>query len=141
MSSPAFSAPLTLEPGRSPALDRLLVVQHILAASGLLLLPWTWAAIGGALLGASAAYEWRRARQRVWLCWQADQSWDQPGDETPATLNASTFVSRWLVVLALDNGRRIRRWAVPRDALCAVQWRRLRSRLRVIGTHLTTGKD
>lgn len=143
MSSPAFSAPLTLEPRSSASLRSALLVLHGLAAGGLLWLPWAWGAVGIVLLVVSGTCEWRRVRRPVRLCWQADGFWEQPGAEGPSTLHGSTFVSRALVVLALDDGRRVRRWTLPRDALPAVQWRRLRARLRVaaVGHHAYAAKS
>ncbi len=131
MSSPAFSAPLTLEPRPSPLLGGLLVLLHALAAGALLLVPPTWGAVGGVLLCASGVHEWRRARRPLWLRWRADDAWEHSGSDAPSSLHGSSFLSPWLIVLALDDGRRIRRWVLARDALVPAQWRRLRARLQV----------
>ncbi|MEX1080386.1 MAG: protein YgfX [Halofilum sp. (in: g-proteobacteria)] len=140
MSSSAYVTPLTLEPGASPALRTIVSGLYGLAACGLLWLPAVWIVVGMTVLVVSGLGEWRRQTGcAVCLRWQADGYWEQPGVEEPACLLASTFLSRWLVVLALDDGRRVRRWAIPRDAVPAAQWRRLRARLRVEGSRLELG--
>ncbi len=140
MSSPAYVAPLTLEPGASPTLRTILLGLYGLAAGGLLWLPVAWAVLGMLVLAVSGVGEWRRqAKTAVCLHWQSDGYWEQPDVEGLSCLHASTFLSPWLVVLALDDGRRVRRWAIPRDAVPAVQWRRLRARLRVEGSRSESG--
>lgn len=136
MSSPAFDAPLTLEPRPSPALRAALLLVHGLAMGGLLLLPAAWLAVGLPTLGVSLAYEWHRAGRGQRLHWRGDGSWEQPGAATACQLHHSTFISRWLIVLVLDDGRRLRHWLLCADAVPAPTWRRLRARLRVHGPAL-----
>lgn len=139
MSSPAFDAPLRLEVRPSRALRVALVLLHVLAALAalaLLPLPAPWVLAGAAVLIASGGIEWRRARQHQRLLWRADGAWEHPGATGECRLHASTFVSPWLVVLALQDGRRVRRWVLVRDALPPVVWRRLRARLHVAGPAL-----
>lgn len=136
MSSPAFDAPLTLEPRPSPALRASLLALHGLAVAGLLVLPAAWLTAGALALGISLVLEWRRAGRYHRLHWRADGSWEQPGAEAVSHLHRSTFVSRWLIVLALHDGQRVRRWSICADAVPEATWRRLRARLQVQGAAL-----
>ncbi|MEF8833752.1 MAG: protein YgfX, partial [Halofilum sp. (in: g-proteobacteria)] len=136
MSSPAFDAPLTLELQPSAALRASLIALHVLAAVGLLVLPAAWLVAGALVLGVSLALEWRRAGRHHCLHWRADGGWEQPGATGVSQLHRSTFVSRWLIVLALHDGRRVRRWAICADAVAVPTWRRLRARLGVQGPAL-----
>lgn len=136
MSSPAFDAPLTLEPRPSTALRASLLALHALAAAGLLVLPVAWLSAGTLALDISLALEWRRAGRCHRLRWRVDGSWEQPDTEAVSHLHRSTFVSRWLIVLALHDGRRVRRWPICADAVPEITWRRLRARLQVHGAAL-----
>lgn len=136
MSSIAFDAPLTLELRPSAHLRAALLVLHALAAAGLCVLTWGWVVIGVMVLSVSLALEWRRMWGRHRLHWRADGGWEQPGAAAVSQLHRSTFVSAWLIVLALHDGRRVRRWALCADAMAAPTWRRLRARLQVRGSAL-----
>lgn len=141
MSSPAFDAPLTLELRPSPVLRGALLALHVLAAIGLLVLPAAWLVAGMLMLGVSLALEWRRAGRCHRLHWRADGSWEQPGTVAASSLDSSTFVSRWLIVLALRDGMRVRRWPICADAVPVSTWRRLRARLQVQGAALAGAKQ
>lgn len=134
----AFDAPLALETRPSRTLRAGLVALHAAAGIGLMLVPPAWGWGGNAVLVASLGWEWRRSVRRHRLTWRRDGCWDC-GEAAPLSLGSSTFLSPWLVILSLHDGRRSCRWALARDALPAEQWRRLRARLRVQGAALTNG--
>lgn len=133
MSSPVFATPLVVEPRPSRALRALVVVAHAGAWIALVPLGWPWAGAGAVLLGAAAVTEWRLLGAAGRLLWHADGQWTLAGDGAgPAwRLARATFVSPWVVVLVLRDGRRVRRLALARDGVPAEQWRRLRARLRI----------
>jgi hypothetical protein len=136
MSSIAFDAPLTLELRPSAHLRAALLALHVLAVAGLCMLPWLWIVMGVSALSVSMALEWRRTGCRQRLRWRADGGWEQPGSAAVSQLHGSTFVSARLIVLALHDGRRVRRWALCADAMAEPTWRRMRARLRVQGAAL-----
>ncbi len=141
MSSPAFDAPLTLELRPSVSLRCALLALHGLAAVGLFVLPLAWTALGALVLSASLALEWRRASRYHHLRWCTDGTWEHPGAAVACQVHRSSFVSRWLIVLALYDGRSVRRWAICADAVPAPTWRRLRARLQVQGAALAGGDE
>lgn len=119
----------------------MLLTLHALAAAGLLVLPTAWLVAGALALGVSLALEWRRAGRYLRLHWRVDGSWEQPGVDGVSRLHHSSFVSRWLIVLALEDGRRVRRWVLCADAVPAPTWRRLRARLWVQGPGLLGAQE
>lgn len=144
-SSPAFDAPLVIDPAPSRALAVLLVLAHGAAATGLLAIPLPWALAGGTVLAAALAHDIIRLRRRTVLRWETDGSWRivAAGNAPAGTLvlSPSTCATRGLVVLVLrdTNGRRWRT-VIARDSLHPVTWRRLLARLRVRGP-ACTGND
>lgn len=133
MSSPVFATPLVVEARPSRALRALVAVCHAGAWIALVPLGWSWALAGAALLAPAALAEWRALGAAGRLLWHADGQWTLTGDGAgPAwRLARATFVSPWIVVLVLRDGRRVRRLALARDGVPALQWRRLRARLRI----------
>lgn len=135
MSSREFAAPLAVDARPSRALRILVALSHAGAWIALVPLGWTWAAAGAALLGPAAVIEWRALGAVRRLLWHANGRWTLAGDGAgPAwRLARATFLSPWLVVLVLCDGRRVRRVALARDSVTTRQWRRLRVRLRIEG--------
>lgn len=133
MSSPGSGTPLTVDAGPSRALRALVALAHGAAWIALVPLGWAWALAGVVLLGPAAVAEWRALDAPGRLQWHADGRWVLAGDGAGPVweLARSTFLSPWIVVLVLRDGRRVRRLALARDAVPASQWRRLRARLRI----------
>lgn len=131
MSSNGFATAIHLEPGISPRARRLLVPFHLLvAAIPWLILPPVPALACMALL---LLLSWRERQERQMprcIARHADGTWwiDETG---PFTLQPTTFVTSWLVVLSLDGVSGSRRLALPADCLPARQWRHLRVILRI----------
>ncbi len=115
-----------------------------LAAASLAWLPVTWALPAALLLIAGAAHDGVRARRPWTLRWHADGSCRADGSKNgdELTLDASTFVSRWLVILALVDARgRRRRYWLSAAGVEPATWRRLKARLRVQGNACATGSS
>lgn len=130
MSSKGFEPPLRIEPRVSLWLRGGLVLLYLLIAIGLAFaLPPALAGPALAVAAVGFALEWRRAARVPALEWTADDQWWVQG-EGPWRLRPATVLTRLLVVLVLDDGRRRCRIALCPDSLPATQWRRLRARLR-----------
>jgi len=132
-SSNGFGPVIDLEAGTSPRLRTLIVLLHVGVAAGLLsALPAPVAVPACALLLALLCYEWRAIRPPRRIRRAATGDWWLDGSG-PFSLQPSTMVTPWLVVLVLHGPFGVRRLPLLPDSLPSHQWRWLRARLRVDG--------
>lgn len=153
MSRQASRPPLRIRPVASRRLAVYLALVHaaVIAAAVALPLPWPLrlGLVLAALLGLAHGLAVHVLRLAPWAVveaiWQPDGAWSLTlgsGQEVPARLLSSTYVSPALVVLNFRCGRwRIRSLVLPRDAIDADQHRRLRARLRLAGLAPTPASD
>lgn len=131
MSSSGFATVLHLEPKPSPGLRRLLIPLHLLVAAGLILaLPPIPALAGVAVLALLSWRERHGRRMPRCVARDADGGWWLDG-AGPFMLQATTFVTPWLVVLHLRGTAGYCRLALLSDSLLPRQWRDLRVILRI----------
>lgn len=143
--SRAARPPLRLRPLASSRLAAFLVLVHgaVVVVAGLLPLSWVLrvALAVVALLSLAHALAVHVFRWLPWALveavWHPDGAWTltlASGQELPARLLPSSYVSPALVVLNFRCGRwLLRSLVLARDALDADQHRRLRVRLRLAG--------
>jgi hypothetical protein len=140
--STPFDTTLVIEARANAASTSAVVVLYGAAGLSLAWLPIGWALAAAVLLSAGAGHDWVRARRPLTLRWHGDGGWRVDGTTggDGLTLDASTFVSRWLVILVLVDGRgRRRRYWLTAASVETPTWRRLKARLRVQGGACATG--
>ena len=141
MSLSVFDQPLRLSIRPSPCLRRVQLLAHVAAGIGLAIsahradMPWNfllWGFIG--LLIPSYLYVNKALRRWTGLVWIPNGEIRLLGEERceacSATLDQDSFISPWLVVLALRSGTRRIRVPLCRDATEPDGYRRLRVLLR-----------
>jgi toxin CptA len=145
--------PLHLRPGISRRLGQFLILTHGTAAVAALLLPIPWYARAGLIgvLAADLGYQAGRhlVRRLPWaVCeavWESDGSWMltlSSGEQREARLLSTSFVSVPLIVLNFRCGRWRRcSLVLPRDSLDPDLLRRLRVRLRLTGSPVSSVSD
>ncbi|MBK1723713.1 hypothetical protein CKO23_15920 [Thiocystis violacea] len=134
-----------IRPRFSPRLAVFAAATHSLAFIVVWLLPigaLRFALASAVLASGFAVFHVHLLRRAPWsirsATWQADGAWSLTlvsGRELDVSLSASSFVSLPLVILNFRRGW-WHRYALPlaADAMEAEQLRRLRQRLRIVGT-------
>lgn len=134
-SSTASSPPLHLILEPSPSLAAGLILLHALAllASAASPLPlWVKALLAVAVI-ASQAFYWRGRDRWQGLTLLADGDWEIIGRDglTRASLEPSSVITPWLVILHLVTSQGRRAILICRDSTDPESFRRLRVQLRI----------
>ena len=140
MSSSVFDQPLRLNIEPSVCWGRIRGFAHLAAAVGLsvaayrLAAPWAYGVAALTPLLIPIYLQMRKAGRRwvgvVWMPGDELRVLSATGEERAARLEAGSFISPWLVILALRSGGRRMRLVICRDATDADAHRRLRVKLR-----------
>ncbi len=134
-SSTASSPPLHLILEPSPSLAAGLILLHGLALLASVASPlpgWVKALLGVAVIASQAFY--RRGRDRCrGLTLLADGDWEiiERGGLTRASLEPSSVITPWLVILHLTTSEGRRAILICRDSTDPESFRQLRVRLRI----------